>query len=178
MARGEWSKMSGLLCGTFELPAEGLQQVTFVGDTAKNLLLRYTPSALPCQWSHLVGQAAEGARSLLHQPSLGPSFLYTHLLCLPSTQQWEAVGTLWAPRPLPPSGMRGTKTEHAFMDWGGGDITFDLKPIAVGGFVRRREMFWFTEANPKSVEGQPQLQSSRFLTWYAASYFNLQFQFD
>lgn len=34
MAHGEWSKMAGLPCGTCELPAEGLQQVTFVGDMA------------------------------------------------------------------------------------------------------------------------------------------------
>lgn len=94
---GSWPgdpRWQGCPVSTFELPGEGLQQVAFMGDTAAcssaTLPVPCPASEVPPEWT----QAAEGARGLLHQPPLGPSFLYTTFSACPGTQ--HQCEKLWA----------------------------------------------------------------------------------
>lgn len=93
-----------------------------------SLLLRYAPSALPCQWSHLVGQLQKVldvfcTNLCWASPFSTPNFS----ACLgPNSEK------LWQPRPLPSSVMRGPKTEPMFRGWGRVTSSLTSNPLLLG----------------------------------------------
>lgn len=146
MDHGKGPEMGGAALLHYRAPTRGSPRSPFHGRQ-RRLLLMNTPSAGPCQWSHLVSQA--GASSGC--PCLGLtgasyiSLLYPQVFHLHSTQQWElmsfpeAMTTLWVPQPFWLSRMRG-KREPLKKEEGRGNIAFDPEP-SVAGSCRRREMF-------------------------------------
>lgn len=155
-AYGEWPETRGprgwqgvgeLPCCTCWLPPSGLHKVPLWGT--EQLAPYKSPSILPCQCSHLAGQAGAAAGAF-GQASVGPQAspfsIPKFSACIaPNRESLCTFLSIWLhcgyPRPLQPSGMRDLEDRSCLYGEKGQHCLWPCKNCSRGS-----GRFWSTEA--------------------------------